>query len=96
MKNWKSQRTTETYFHEEINSHETDSENEDDDTSTWLHKNKNKIEEMIKEFDERGNNYFKHCNKEKIETIGTWCNELLNEKFKISKNKENLKKAEKV
>ena len=51
---------------------------------------------MIKEFDERGNNYFKHCNKEKIETIGTWCNELLNEKFKISKNKENLKKAEKV
>ena len=51
---------------------------------------------MIKEFDERGNNYFKHCNKEKIETIGTWCNELLNEKFKISKNKENLKKNEKV
>ena len=43
LKNWKSQRTTETYFHEEINSHETDSENEDDDTSTWLHKNEYEI-----------------------------------------------------
>ena len=31
----------------QIDSNETDSENEDDDTSTWLHKNKNKIEKMI-------------------------------------------------
>ena len=51
---------------------------------------------MIKEFDERGNNYFKHCNKEKIETIRTWCDKLLNEESKIFKNKENLKKAENV
>ena len=51
---------------------------------------------MIKEFDERGNNYFKHCNKEKIETIRTWCDKLLNEESEIFKNKQNLKKAEKV
>ena len=53
---------------------------------------KNKIEKMIEEFDKRGNNYVKHCNKEKIETIITWCDELLNEESKIFKNKENLKK----
>ena len=80
----------------EIDSNETDSENKDGETFTWLHKNKNKIERMIEEFDERGNNYFKHCNKEKIETIQTWCDELLNEESKIFKNKENLKTTDKV
>ena len=29
----------------EIDSHETDSENRDDDISTWLHENKNKSRE---------------------------------------------------
>ena len=55
------------------NEDDTDSENEDEDEDTfaWLDKNKNRIKKMIEEFEERGNNYFKHCNKEKIETIGT-------------------------
>ena len=44
----------------------------------------------FKEFDKRGNNYFKNCNKKR--TIRTSCDKLLNEESKIFKNKENLKK----
>ena len=51
---------------------------------------------MIEEFEERGNNYFKHCNKEKIETIGTWCNRLLNNQSKMVKNTEILKNIKKT
>ena len=46
------------------NEDDTDSENEDEDTFVWWQKNKNRIKKMIEEFDESGNNYFKHCNKE--------------------------------
>jgi hypothetical protein len=44
----------------EIDSNDTDSDNEDN----------------IEEFEERGENYFKHCIKEKKETFGTWCKHL--------------------
>ena len=39
---------------------------------------------------------YQHCNKEKIETIRTCSDKMLNEESKIFKNKDNLKKAEKV
>jgi hypothetical protein len=81
---------------ESENEDDTDSENEDEDTSVWLQKNKNTIKKMIEEFDERGNNYFKHCNKEKIETIRTWCNKLLNKESKIIRNTEILNRAKEV
>ena len=62
----------------QIDSNDTDNENEDDtdsekeneeededeDTFDRATKNENRIKKMIEEFDERGNNYFKHCNKE--------------------------------
>lgn len=79
----------------EIDSHETDSEDEEDDDTNQLQKDKKQIEKIIEEFDERGNNYFKHCNKEKIETIGRWCDELNHKHSEIFKNKDNLKKAKK-
>jgi vacuolar-type H+-ATPase subunit I/STV1 len=78
------------------NEDDTDNENENEDTFDRATKNKNRIKKIIEEFDERGNNYFKHCNKEKIETISTWCNELLNKQSEIFKNKENLNKAKKT
>ena len=94
---WKKQLTRITVLKDaQIDTKETDSENEDDDSFDRLSKHKNKIEKMIEEYDERGNNYFKHCNKEKIETICTWCNELLNIESEIFKNKENLNKAKQV
>ena len=54
------------------------------------------IKKMIEEFDERGNNYFKHCNKEKIEAISTWCNQLLNDQSRMIKNKEVLNNVKKT
>jgi hypothetical protein len=88
--------SNDTESENEDDSNETDNENEDDDTSVWLQKNKNRIKKMIEEFDERGNIYFKHCNKEKIETIRTWCNKLLNKESKILKNTEILNRAKEV
>jgi hypothetical protein len=70
---------------------DTDSLNEDEDNYDWLDKNKNRIKKTIEEFEERRNNYFKHCNKEKIKTISTWCNELLHNQSKMIKNKDILK-----
>ncbi len=78
------------------NEDDTGSENEDEDTFAWLDKDKNRIKKMIEEFEERGNNYFKHCNKEKIEIIGTWCNQLLNNQSKMVKNTEILKNIKKT
>ena len=80
----------------QIDSNETDSENEDDVTCERLTKHKNRIKKMIEEFDERGNNYFKHCNQEKIETISAWCNELLNNHSKMIKNTEILNNVKKT
>jgi hypothetical protein len=94
---WKKQLNRITALRDaHIDSNETNNENEDDDTFDRLTKNRNRIQKMIEEFDERGNNYFKHCNKEKIETISTWCNKLLNKQSEIFKNKENLNEAKKV
>jgi hypothetical protein len=47
----------------EIDSNDTESEIEDEDEDTFvrLNKNKNRIKKIIEEFEERGNNYFKHC-----------------------------------
>ena len=80
----------------QIDSKETDSEDEDDDSLDTVIKNKDEIEKIVEEFDERGNNYFKHCNKEKIETICNWCNELLNKESELFKDKANLNKVKKV
>ena len=80
----------------QIDSKETDSEDEDDDSLDTVIKNKDEIEKIVEEFDERGNNYFKHCNKEKIETICNWCNEMLNKKSELFKDKVNLNKVKKV
>ena len=80
----------------QIDAHDTDSDNEDEDNFVWLDKNKNRIKKMIEEFEERGNNYFKHCNKEKIETIGTWCNHLINNQNQMVKNPEILKNIKKT
>merc|ERR1712105_329276 len=80
----------------QIDSKETDSEDEDDDSLDTVIKNKDEIEKIVEEFDERGNNYFKHCNKEKIETICNWCNEMLNKKSELFKDKANLNKVKKV
>merc|ERR1712074_497880 len=71
----------------QIDSKETDSEGEDDDSLDTVIKNKDEIEKIVEEFDERGNNYFEHCNKEKIETICNWCNEFLNKESELFKNK---------
>ena len=38
----------------------------------------------------------KHCNKEKIETIRTWCHKLLNKESKIIRNTEILNRAKEV
>ena len=65
-------------------------------TSVRLQKNKNRIKKIIEEFVERGNNYFKHCNKEKIETIGTWCKQLINNQSKMVKNTKILNNVEKT
>ena len=59
----------------QIDSKEIDSEYEDDDSLDTVIKDKDEIAKIVEEFYERGNNYFKHCNKEKIETICNWCNE---------------------
>ena len=80
----------------QIDSNETDSENEDGDSVDRESKNINRIKKMIEEFDDRGHNYFKHCNKEKIEAISNLCNELLNTESVLFKNKDNLNKAKKV
>ena len=94
---WKKQLNRITVLKDaQIDSNETDSENEDEDTCDRLTKNKNIIKKIIEEFDERGNNYFKHCNKEKIETISTWCNELLNNQSKMIKNTEILNNVKKT
>merc|ERR1712074_190874 len=79
----------------QIDSKETDSEDEDDDSLNTVIKNKDEIEKIVEEFDERGNNYFKHCNKEKIETICNWCNEMLNKESELFKDKANLNKVKK-
>ena len=39
---------------------------------------RNIIENSIKEFKRCGNNYFKHCNKKKIEAICRWCYKFIN------------------
>jgi hypothetical protein len=108
---WKKQLNRISMLKEsEIDSNDTDSENEDDtdskkeneeededeDTFVWLNKNKNRIKKMIEEFEERGNNYFKHCNKEKIETIGTWCKQLINNQSKMVKNTKILNNVKKT
>ena len=64
-----------------IDKHESDYENEDgddDDDMDLIVRERNIIENSIKEFKRHGNNYFKHCNKKKIETICRWCNEFIN------------------
>jgi hypothetical protein len=53
-----------------------------------LDKDNNRIENVIKELKGRGNNYFKHCNKEKIETICRWCNKCLHNSSKMVKKNE--------
>ena len=94
---WKKQLNRITVLKDaQIDSNETDSENEDDVTCERLTKHKNRIKKMIEEFDERGNNYFKHCNKEKIEAISTWCNKLLNNQSKMIKNTEILNNVKKT
>jgi hypothetical protein len=80
----------------EIDSNDKESEiedaDEDEDTFVRLNKNKNRIKKIIEEFKERGNNYFKHCNKENIKTIGAWFNQLLNDQSRMIKNMNNVKK----
>ena len=94
---WKKQLNGITLLKDaQIDSNETDSENEDGDSVDRETKNINRIKKMIEEFDDRGHNYFKHCNKEKIETIRRCCNELLNEESKIITTKEISKKAKEV
>ena len=94
---WKKQLNRITVLKDaQIDSNEADSENEDEDTCDRLTKNKNMIKKIIEEFDERGNNYFKHCNKEKIEAISTWCNKLLNNQSKMIKNTEILNNVKKT
>ena len=94
---WKKQLNGITLLKDaQIDSNETDSENEDGDSVDRATKNINRIKKMIEEFDDRGHNYFKHCNKEKIETIRRCCNELLNEESKIITTKEISKKAKEV
>ena len=44
-----------------------------DDVEWHLVKEKNKIKRAIEGFKECGNDYFKHSNKEKIETSSRWC-----------------------
>ena len=94
---WKKQLNGITLLKDaQIDSNEMDSENEDGDSVDRESKNINRIKKMIEEFDDRGHNYFKHCNKEKIETIRRCCNELLNEESKIITTKEISKKAKEV
>ena len=59
----------------ESDENEDGDDNDDKDRIAW---ERNIIENSIKEFKSYGNNYFKHCNKKKIETICRWCNEFIN------------------
>merc|ERR1712074_481188 len=65
----------------EIDKHESDYENDDgddDDDKDLIARERNIIDNSIKEFKRHGNNYFRHCNKKKIETICRWCNKFIN------------------
>ena len=60
-----------------------ESENDDDDydngdDENCLVKDSKQIKNVMKGFQSRGHTYFKHCNKEKIETISIWCKQLVN------------------
>ena len=64
---WKKQLSLISMLKEsQIGAHDTDIENEDVDNFVWQIKIINRIKKIIEEFEERGNHYFKHCNKEKI------------------------------
>ena len=52
---------------------ETDENDDNDDNEDVVIKDNNRLRKSIRGFNKRGNNYFKHCNKEKIETICRWC-----------------------
>ena len=65
---------------------ESDEENVSDEDNVI--KDRNRIENAIKEFKRRGNTYFEDCNKEKIETISKWCNRLNHNGSKMVKKYE--------
>ena len=55
-----------------------DDDGDDDDDMDLIARERNIIENSIKEFKRHGNNYFKYCNKKKIETICRWCYKFIN------------------
>ena len=82
---WKKELNHIKYMKElNIDTEDTDFESDenedgdDDDDMDHIARERNIIENSIKEFKRHGNNYFKRCNKKKIETICRWCNEFLN------------------
>jgi hypothetical protein len=54
-----------------------DDDDEGEDKEDSLLQDKKRIQRAIKEFEKRGNNYFKHCNKEKIETLRAWSDKVV-------------------
>ena len=57
---------------------DNDDDDDDDDDKDRIAREINIIENSIKKFKRHGNNYFKHCNKKKIETICRWGNKFIN------------------
>ena len=65
----------------EIDKNESDYENDDgddDDDKDLIARERNIVENSIKEFKRHGKNYFKRCSKKKIETMCRWCNKFIN------------------
>ena len=67
-----------------IDKEDTDYENEDNDDQ--LAKDNKRIKSVLKEYHIWGNSYFKHCNKDKIETISKWCNQLMHNGSEIKED----------
>ena len=59
---------------------------ENDDNEEIVIKDNTRLKKTIQGFNEMGNNYFKHCKKEKIETISRWCSQLKNHGFGMGRN----------
>ena len=59
------------------------------DTDPDTDKGEDQDKRAIEGFKERVNNYFKHCNREKIETLRVWSNKLLKDKNKMEKELRN-------
>ena len=58
---WEKQLSLITMLKEsKVYSRDTDSENEDEDNFVWIDRSKNRIKQIIEEFEERWNNFVKH------------------------------------